>query len=137
MSTLRRRLLVVCVAVLGIAVAAAVTWGTSQLVRQRIGLASEPLNAGLRLLPPAAATRTTTTSSPRSSSTRTTPTRTRHLSRPSSTVQPAPAPSEPQPAPAPSEPQPVPTPSEPTEPSRSGGGESSPSSGDTRTHRDD
>ena len=32
---------------LGFVVAAAITWGTSQLVRQRIGLASEPLTAGL------------------------------------------------------------------------------------------
>jgi hypothetical protein len=38
-------------ALLGIVVAAGVTWGTSQLVRQRIGLASEPLTAGQRLLP--------------------------------------------------------------------------------------
>jgi len=50
-SPARRIALVVLVAVLGIAVAAAITWGTSQLVRQRIGLASEPLTAGQRLLP--------------------------------------------------------------------------------------
>ena len=54
MSAPRRTLLVVVLAVLGIAVAAAITWGTSQLVRQRIGLASEPLTAGRRLLPPVA-----------------------------------------------------------------------------------
>ncbi len=54
MSARRRTVLVVVLAVLGIAVAAAITWGTSQLVRQRIGLASEPLTAGRRLLPPAA-----------------------------------------------------------------------------------
>src|SRR5271166_5043779 len=52
MSARRRTVLVVVLAVLGIAVAAAITWGTSQLVRQRIGLASEPLTAGSRLLPP-------------------------------------------------------------------------------------
>jgi hypothetical protein len=46
--------LVVLAALLGIALAAAITWGTSQLVRQRIGLASEPLTTGLHLLPPAA-----------------------------------------------------------------------------------
>jgi len=50
-SPARRIALVVLFAVLGIAVAAAITWGTSQLVRQRIGLASEPLTAGQRLLP--------------------------------------------------------------------------------------
>jgi hypothetical protein len=47
----RRTALVVLAALLGIALAAAITWGTSQLVRQRIGLASEPLTAGRRLLP--------------------------------------------------------------------------------------
>jgi hypothetical protein len=51
MTARRRALVVVVVAVLGIALAAAITWGTSQLVRQRIGLASEPLTAGRRLLP--------------------------------------------------------------------------------------
>jgi hypothetical protein len=54
MSAPRRTVLVLVLAVLGIAVAAAITWGTSQLVRQRIGLASEPLTAGRRLLPPVA-----------------------------------------------------------------------------------
>ena len=53
MNAPRRTVLVAVVAVLGIAIAAAITWGTSQLVRQRIGLASEPLTAGRRLLPPA------------------------------------------------------------------------------------
>ncbi len=43
--------LVLTAAVAGIAIAAAITWGTSQLVRQRIGLTSEPLTAGRRLLP--------------------------------------------------------------------------------------
>jgi hypothetical protein len=51
MSSPRRLLALLLAAVLGIAVAAAVAWGTSQLVRQRIGLASEPLSAGQRLLP--------------------------------------------------------------------------------------
>jgi hypothetical protein len=51
MSPARRTAVVVVVALLGIALAAAITWGTSQLVRQRIGLASEPLTAGRRLLP--------------------------------------------------------------------------------------
>jgi hypothetical protein len=51
MSSARRTALVVFAAALGIALAAAITWGTSQLVRQRIGLASEPLTAGRQLLP--------------------------------------------------------------------------------------
>jgi hypothetical protein len=51
-------------AVLGIVLAAAITWGTSQLVRQRIGLASEPLTVGRRLLPPVASTPARTTRSP-------------------------------------------------------------------------
>lgn len=54
MNAPRRTALVVLAALLGIALAAAITWGTSQLVRQRIGLASEPLTAGQHLLPPAA-----------------------------------------------------------------------------------
>lgn len=52
MSSVRRIMPVVLVALLGIAVAATITWGTSQLVRQRIVLASEPLTAGEHLLPP-------------------------------------------------------------------------------------
>jgi hypothetical protein len=56
MSAPRRTALVAVLAVLGIAIAAAITWGTSQLVRQRIGLASEPLTAGRWLLPPVTST---------------------------------------------------------------------------------
>ncbi len=41
-------------ALLGIALAAGITWATSQLTSQHIGLASEPLSAGSRLAPPAA-----------------------------------------------------------------------------------
>jgi hypothetical protein len=52
MSPRRQAALVLLAAMLGLVLAAAVTWGTSQLVRQRIGLASEPLTAGQRLLPP-------------------------------------------------------------------------------------
>lgn len=55
---------VVLLALLGIVLAAAITWGTSQLVRQRIGLASEPLTAGQRLLPPALTHTTKTTRTP-------------------------------------------------------------------------
>jgi hypothetical protein len=52
MSPRRRTTLVALVAVLGIVLAAAITYGTSQLVRQHIGLASEPLTAGQTLLAP-------------------------------------------------------------------------------------
>ncbi len=78
MSGARRSLVVALVAVLGIAVAAAITWGTSQLVRQRIGLASEPLTAGRRLLPSTTSTRSQTAR-------RTTPAPTSATSTPSRT----------------------------------------------------
>ena len=65
MSSRRRTALVLLAALLGIAVAAAITYGTSQLVSQHIGLASEPITAGRALLAPAVrrapATRTTRT----------------------------------------------------------------------------
>ncbi len=60
MNSVRRGLLLALVAALGIALAAAITWGTSQLVRQRIGLASEPLTAGSRLLAPTTSSSTRT-----------------------------------------------------------------------------
>jgi hypothetical protein len=41
-------------ALLGLAIAAGVAFAASRLVSQRIGLASEPLNAGRELAPPAA-----------------------------------------------------------------------------------
>jgi hypothetical protein len=73
-SSARRTLLVAVVAVLGIAVAAAITWGTSQLARQHIGLASEPLSAGRRLLPTSTGTsKHPTTGRTRTTSTTTTP----------------------------------------------------------------
>ena len=81
MSGARRMVLTAIAAILGIAVAAAITWGTSQLVRQHIGLASEPPSAGLRLLPaPTPTTSTRSTSTPpstASTSTTTTPSTTR------------------------------------------------------------
>jgi hypothetical protein len=52
-SSRRRTALVLLAALLGIAVAAAITYGTSQLVSQHIGLASEPITAGRALLAPA------------------------------------------------------------------------------------
>ena len=42
-------------AVSGIIMAAGISWTTSQLTSQHIGLSSEPLTAGRRLAPPAAA----------------------------------------------------------------------------------
>jgi hypothetical protein len=57
-SVNRKTAAMIVIALLGIVVAAGVTWGTSQLVRQRIGLASEPLTAGQRLLPPSLTRRT-------------------------------------------------------------------------------
>jgi hypothetical protein len=96
--------MVVLAAGLGIALAAAITWGTSQLVRQRIGLASEPLNAGRRLLPVESSTgpQTTRSSTPRSptkitsSQTQSSPalsTTTSSAPAPSTTTSSAPAPS--------------------------------------------
>ena len=55
-------------AVLGVAIAAGITWATSQLVSQHIGLASEPLTAGQRLLPKASAGAPVSTSTARPSS---------------------------------------------------------------------
>lgn len=51
MSLRSRRVLLTVAAVMGIGLAVAVTWATSQIVSQRIGLSSEPVTAGLRLLP--------------------------------------------------------------------------------------
>jgi hypothetical protein len=53
------------VALLGIVLAAGITWATSQLTSQHIGLSSEPLSAGRRLAPADSATRTTTSRSTR------------------------------------------------------------------------
>jgi hypothetical protein len=54
MNRYRNTVLLAVAALAGIVVAAAITWGTSQLVRQHIGLASEPLTAGSSLTPPQA-----------------------------------------------------------------------------------
>jgi hypothetical protein len=75
MTQRRRQAVIALLAVLGVVLAAAITYGTSQLVRQRIGLASEPLSAGQTLVvrtpatrprgpAPRGAGRTTRTSSP-------------------------------------------------------------------------
>jgi hypothetical protein len=82
---------VALVAVLGIVLAAAITYGTSQLVRQHIGLASEPITAGRTLLAPVTTVHVHTSApatAPRSTRSQTTP--------PAITV-----PREPAPAPAP------------------------------------
>jgi hypothetical protein len=93
MSASRRTVLIVLVAVLGIALAAAITWGTSQLVSQRIGLASEPLTAGQRLLPAVASTPTpTTNSSKRPAPAPSSSSRTRSSPAPSTTKSPTPSP---------------------------------------------
>ena len=41
----------VLAALLGIALTAGITWASSQLTSQRIGLSSEPISAGVRLAP--------------------------------------------------------------------------------------
>ena len=57
MNRARRDTTVAFAAIVGIALAATITWGTSQLVSQRIGLASQPLTAGRGLLPSSSRTR--------------------------------------------------------------------------------
>jgi cell division septation protein DedD len=51
MKAIPRNLTTVLAAIVGIALAATVTWATSQLVRQHIALSSQPLTAGRQLLP--------------------------------------------------------------------------------------
>jgi len=48
----RRSLVWVLAALLGIALTAGITWASSQLTSQRIGLSAEPISAGVRLAPP-------------------------------------------------------------------------------------
>jgi hypothetical protein len=54
----RRSLVWVLAALLGIALTAGVTWASSQLTSQRIGLSAEPISAGVRLAPPVNTTST-------------------------------------------------------------------------------
>jgi hypothetical protein len=54
----RRSLVWVLAALLGIALTAGVTWASSQLSSQRIGLSAEPISAGVRLAPPVNTTST-------------------------------------------------------------------------------
>lgn len=56
----RKSLIWVLAALLGIVLTAAITWASSQLTSQRIGLSSEPISAGVRLAP---SVHTTTTHS--------------------------------------------------------------------------
>ncbi len=55
----RKSLIWVLAALVGIALTAGITWASSQLTSQRIGLSSEPISAGVRLAP---AVKTTTQS---------------------------------------------------------------------------
>jgi hypothetical protein len=140
-------MLVAFVAVLGIAVAAAITWRTSQLVRQRIGLASEPLTAGQRLLPPVTSTptqATRTSTHPPSSTTAPSQTRSSPKSSttsPSTTPSPTPSTTSPTVAPsttAPSGTQSAPAPEGvPTESPLPGSGGRKDGGGDASSHRDD
>jgi hypothetical protein len=47
----RKPLMWVLAALLGIVLTAGITWASSQLTSQRIGLSSEPISAGVRLAP--------------------------------------------------------------------------------------
>ncbi len=47
----RKPLIWVLAALLGIVLTAGITWASSQLTSQRIGLSSEPISAGVRLAP--------------------------------------------------------------------------------------
>jgi hypothetical protein len=134
MSAARRTVLIGLAAVLGIALAAAITWGTSQLVSQRIGLASEPLTAGQRLLPAVASTPAPTTRSPRRPApTSSTSSRTRSSPAPSTTTSPTPSPpTQSRPAPLPAAPEVAPVESAPAVVRGSGG-----ESGDSGSRRDD
>jgi hypothetical protein len=150
MSPLRRTVLVALLAVFGIALAAVITWATSQLVRQRIGLASQPLSAGRHLLPPGARSTaptltsqgaaTTTTPNPRSGQSSSTQSST--TPAPSSTTS-APSNTTPSTTPAPSS---TTTRSAPAQPSPTGSGEeagtrskrrSGADGGDSSSRRDD
>lgn len=136
MSARRRTALVILAAVLGIAVAAAITWGTSQLVRQRIGLASEPLTVGRRLLAPAAHTPVRGPSSPRQTTTTSTPTPTPSRA-PTTSSTPIPTPGTPPaaaPEPAPESPL---SKAAPAESSPFGGSSARDGGGDSSSRRDD
>jgi hypothetical protein len=132
MSPLRRTVLVAVLAVFGIALAAVITWATSQLVSQRIGLASQPLSAGRHLLPPGARSSAptltsqgaTTTTAPNPHGGQSSPTQSSTTPAPSSTT----------------------TRSAPAQPSPTGGGEeagtrskgrASADGGDSASRRDD
>lgn len=55
----RKTLMWALAAFSGIVLTAGITWVTSQLTSQRIGLSSEPISAGARLAPPRSARRKT------------------------------------------------------------------------------
>lgn len=54
----RRSLVWMLAALLGIALTAGITWASSQLTSQRIGLSAEPISAGVQLAPPVNTTTT-------------------------------------------------------------------------------
>lgn len=133
MSGVRRTLALVLLALLGIAVAAAITLGTSQLVRQHIGLSSQPLSAGQKLLPtpplvPAPSAVASAGRRPRPTTTHTSPTAAPRPVTPSVTAQPAEPAAAAQPA-APAAPQPTPRPT--PQPAGGGSGSGSGASGDS------
>jgi hypothetical protein len=136
MSPLRRALAVALAALIGIVLAAAITWGTSQLVRQRIGLSSQPLTAGRRLLPSALGTQppSRTTETPPRAASPTAP-RTQPVPAPSTTTRPPIAPSQAAPNSAPAAP-PVPATTAPESVPHANGG-SAGEGGDGSSRRDD
>jgi hypothetical protein len=143
MSPLRRTVLVALLAVFGIALAAVITWATSQLVSQRIGLASQPLSAGRHLLPPGARSSAPTLTSQGATTTTAPNTHSGQSSPTQSSTTPAPSSTTPSTTPAPSG---TTTRSAPAQPSPTGGGEeagtrskgrSSADGGDSASRRDD
>lgn len=140
MRSARRTVLVLLAAALGIALAAAITWGTSQLVRQRIGLASEPLTAGRQLLPNITSSTSSTAPSKKPQAPAATRTVTTTVTESAPATAPAPVPTQTSTATSPGGVPPSST--QPRE--ETGGGESSSqtgaakrSEGDAGRHRDD
>jgi hypothetical protein len=78
----RRSLVWVLAALLGIALTAGITWASSQLTSQRIGLSSEPISAGVRLAPTVSTTSRRVVTRP----SHTTTTTQRVVARPSQTT---------------------------------------------------
>lgn len=109
-------------ALLGIALTAAITWGTSQLTSQRIGISSEPLSAASSLAP----RQVERHSVRRAAKARHTGAQTQTTPAPSTPVTPTPAPA----GPPVSEPAVPETPSEPERATGGGGAHGGESSAD-------